>query len=454
MQDSSAAPSTYGGRRVAVIGSGYVGLTVGACLARLGHTVTCTDVCAERIFQLRRGRVPIVEPGLPDLVREGMDSGLLTFTTDSARVAKDADVVFLCLPTPEGGDGRADLRFVREAAHDLGPHLRSGAIVVTKSTVPVGTALLVREALGRDDVAVVSNPEFLAEGRAVADFLNPDRIVIGSSDPDAALAVALLYRDLPGERIITDAASSETIKYAANSFLALKLSYVNALAAACEALGADVREVVRGIGSDSRIGSAFLQPGPGWGGSCFPKDVEAFIRCTADVGVDFALLRAAVEANDATRERMVDKIELAAGGSLVGATVAMWGLTFKADTDDLRRSPALAIAEAVRARGASLRVYDPTVSEEFPDWLVCASPLEACEGADVLVVATEWSIFAEIDLEAVAALMARPAVVDTRQVLDPEWAAASGLFYDGCGVRAPLGYAPDSWIAESRAGAA
>ncbi len=452
MQESAPHP-TGDGRRIAVIGSGYVGLTLGACLARLGHTVTCTDVSTERIASLRRGQLPIVEPGLPDLVREGMDSGLLTFTTDSVRVVADADVIFLCLPTPEGGDGRADLRYVREASAELGPHLRPGAIVVTKSTVPVGTAVMVREALGRDDVAVVSNPEFLAEGRAVEDFLNPDRIVIGSSDPDAALAVAMLYRDLPGERILTDAASSETIKYAANSFLALKLSYVNMLAEACEALGADVREVVRGVGSDRRIGANFLQPGPGWGGSCFPKDVEAFIRSTADVGVDFALLRAAVQANDATLERMIRKIEAAAGGSLEGTTVAMWGLTFKAETDDLRRSPALAIADGLRARGARLRVYDPTVSGTRPDSVVCTSPLEACEGADVLVVATEWSVFAEVDLEAVAALMARPYVVDTRQILDPEWAANSGLHYDGCGVRGPQRYTPDAWIAESRAGA-
>ncbi|MCU0261488.1 MAG: UDP-glucose/GDP-mannose dehydrogenase family protein [Ilumatobacteraceae bacterium] len=433
-----------GASKLAVIGTGYVGLTTGACFAHLGHHVICADVDLAKVERLRAGEIPIVEAGLDDVVADAVAAGRLEFVHGSTAAVADADVVFLCVPTPQGEDGSADLSYIEAAAAEIAPSLRPGAVVVNKSTVPVGSTKVVERVLQRDDVAVVSNPEFLREGTAVADFLHPDRVVIGSSDPAAAERVAALYRGIDAPIIVTDPASAETIKYAANGFLAMKISFVNAVAAMCEAVGADVADVVAGIGADRRIGSAFLQPGPGWGGSCFPKDSRALVRIAEDHGYNFSMMRGVIEVNDEQRARVVDKIRQAVGDrGLAGAVVGVLGLTFKAGTDDLRESPALAVIDALRTSGAVVQAYDPTVPPMVADHRatvlrgidVRASALAALEGADAAVVLTEWPEFASIDLAAVAAVLRGDAVVDARNLLDPAEVRAAGLRYDGIGRR-------------------
>ncbi|MBP7597096.1 MAG: UDP-glucose/GDP-mannose dehydrogenase family protein, partial [Candidatus Microthrix sp.] len=370
---------------------------------------------------------------------EGVDAGRLRFTTDGVAAVVDRQFIFLCVPTPQGADGAADLSYIQEAARTLGPHLASDSVVVNKSTVPVGSARVVAAELRRDDVSVVSNPEFLREGSAVADFLNPDRVVIGSDDRAAAMATAELYSSLNAPIMITDPASAETIKYASNAFLATKLSFINAVAAVCEAVGADVADVVTGMGYDTRIGPEFLRPGPGWGGSCFPKDTQAMVRIAADAGYDFGLLKGVVEVNDQQFDRVVDKIRRGAGGTLEGATVAIWGLTFKARTDDLRDSPAIEVASRLLAAGASVTAYDPTVepgdeSKAVPDGVrVVGDPLQASTDAAVLAVMTEWDQFRWVDLHRVAKVMTGDAVIDGRNLLNPTEVRAAGLSYDGIG---------------------
>ena len=327
---------------IAIIGTGYVGLTTGACLAHLGHQVVCADVDPEKIAKLQNGVIPIVELGLAELVAEGVAAGRLSFVVGSVEAAKSCDIAFLCVPTPQGEDGSADLSYVQRAAEEIAAVLPFEAIVVNKSTVPVGSTKVVERALKRPDVKVVSNPEFLREGSAVQDFLKPDRVVVGSEDQAAAMKVASLYEGLSTRVIITDPASAETIKYAANAFLATKLSFINAVAAICEGVGADINDVVVGMGSDKRIGENFLRPGPGWGGSCFPKDSRALIKIAEDADYSFDLLKGVITVNDQQLDRVADKIRIAAGGNLSGKVVAVWGLTFKAGTDDLRDSPALA----------------------------------------------------------------------------------------------------------------
>ncbi|HEX7097123.1 MAG TPA: UDP-glucose/GDP-mannose dehydrogenase family protein, partial [Acidimicrobiales bacterium] len=331
--------------KLGVVGAGYVGLTTAACFAHLGHDVVCADVDAAKIELLRAGRIPIHESGLEPLVREGLHSGRLRFTLGAANAATGAEFVYLCVPTPQSVDGSADVSYIEDAAREIAPVLARDAVVVNKSTVPVGSAARVEHVLRRPDVHVVSNPEFLREGSAVDDFLNPDRVVIGGDDRAAAARVAALYLDLRAPIIITDAPSAETIKYASNAFLATKLSFVNAIAAVCEAVGADVNDVLLGVGYDRRIGHEFLRPGPGWGGSCFPKDTRAMIRIAEDAGYDFALLRGVITVNEEQFERVVAKVVDASGGSVDGRRIAVLGLTFKAGTDDLRESPALAIAQ-------------------------------------------------------------------------------------------------------------
>ncbi|MGQ0483315.1 MAG: UDP-glucose dehydrogenase family protein, partial [Pseudonocardia sp.] len=344
-------------RRIAVIGTGYVGLTTGACLASLGHQVVCADIDADKIARLRDGEVTILEPGLPELVTEGLAAGRLEFVVGARnaitpselagkRDAAPVEVVYLCVPTPMGAGGAADLKAVEAVAQEIRDLLPRGCVVVNKSTVPVGTAARTKQLLGRRDVAVVSNPEFLREGSAVHDFLNPDRIVVGCDQQDAAERVAALYSRLGAPTLLTDAASAEMVKYAANCFLAMKLSYVNALAELCERLGADVHEVTEGMGYDKRIGQAFLRPGPGWGGSCLPKDTHALMQICDGADFDFPLLAASLETNERQATRMVDKVRAACGGTLAGKRVGLLGLTFKAGTDDLRNSPALTVAAA------------------------------------------------------------------------------------------------------------
>jgi UDPglucose 6-dehydrogenase len=419
--------------RIAVVGTGYVGLTTGACLAKLGHDVVCGDVDEDKVKELNKGQIPIVEAGLEQLVQDGLKFGNLRFVVGAARAVDGAEFIYLCVPTPQGADGSADLSFIQTAAREIAPVLDEGAVVVNKSTVPVGSTKVVEAVLGRPDVSVVSNPEFLREGSAVHDFMNPDRIVVGAEDRAAAARVASLYLGVATPFIVTDPASAETIKYAANAFLATKISFVNAIAAVCEAVGADVADVVLGIGSDKRIGHDFLKPGPGWGGSCFPKDSRALVRIAEDGGYDFDLLRGVISVNDQQRSRIVDKVTRACGGSLDGATIAVWGLTFKARTDDLRDSPALAIVDELHERGAVIRAFDPTVKAELPGIETCLDAYETCEGADVVVVLTEWDDFRWIDPDRVADLVLSRQVVDARNLLERAAWQRAGFIYQGVG---------------------
>jgi UDPglucose 6-dehydrogenase len=422
--------------RIAVIGTGYVGLTTGACFAHLGHDVVCADLIPEKVERLSRGDVPILEAGLDELVREGLAAGRLSFVLGEEPAARNCEFAYLCVPTPQGADGSADLSYIRAAAEAIGPVLPSETIVVNKSTVPVGSTRVVEQALGRDDVRVVSNPEFLREGSAVHDFLNPDRIVIGAEDQAAAGLVAKLFSALNAPVIVTDPASAETIKYASNAFLATKVSFVNAIANVCEVVGADVREVVLGMGYDKRIGFEFLKPGPGWGGSCFPKDSRALVHIAEEAGYDFGLLRGVIDVNRDQFERVTDKVERIVGGSLDGCLVAVWGLTFKARTDDLRDSPSLSVIERLVARGAHVQAYDPAVKALPPGGPaveVCADPYAACNDAAVLVVLTEWDDFRWLDFDKVAAALTAPRIVDARNLLDPAKLRRRGFDYVGVG---------------------
>jgi UDPglucose 6-dehydrogenase len=419
--------------KIVVIGAGYVGLTTGACFAHVGHEVVCADVDREKIAALRGGKVPILEAGLENLLREGVEGGRLSFVVGAAAAVEDCEFAYLCVPTPQGIDGSADLSYIEAAAREIGPRLPSEAIVVNKSTVPVGSTRVVERALGRSDIAVVSNPEFLREGSAIHDFLHPDRIVIGAEDQAAAVRVAALYIGITAPVIVTDPASAETIKYAANAFLATKISFINAVAAVCEAVGADIKDVALGMGYDSRIGHEFLKPGPGWGGSCFPKDSRAMVRIAQDAGYQFGLLEGVVAVNEEQFERVAQKIVSAAGGSVEGKRIGAWGLTFKARTDDLRESPALEILRRLVERGAVVRGFDPSNPGPIEGIEVVDDPYAAIEGAEVLAVLTEWDEFRWLDIDKVADLMAARKVVDARNLLDRAALARRGFEYQGIG---------------------
>jgi UDPglucose 6-dehydrogenase len=431
-----------------VIGAGYVGLTTAACLAHLGHEVVCGEVDPDKVARLERGVLPIVESGLQPLVDEGLASGRLRFVVGAATAAAEAEFVFLCVPTPQREDGAADLSFVEAVAREIAPALQPGAVVVNKSTMPVGSTRLVARELsrggGRSDVGVASNPEFLREGEAVTDFLRPSRVVIGAEDSSVAVRVSEIYQSLGAPLVLTDPASAEMIKYASNAFLATKISFINAVANLCEAVGADVHEVALGMGYDPRIGSEFLQPGPGYGGSCFPKDTAALLHTADEAGYDFALLRGVIEVNEEQRERVVAKIRRAVGGSLLGTTVAIWGLTFKAGTDDVRDTPALAVIDQVVASGAIVRAYDPMIKDvaalhDLPAEVrsqvaVLDDPYEAAKSAGVLVVLTPWDEFRWLEFGQVFEAMERPhGVVDARNVLDPAEMRRLGFTYAGIG---------------------
>ncbi|HEX3620730.1 MAG TPA: UDP-glucose/GDP-mannose dehydrogenase family protein [Acidimicrobiales bacterium] len=425
---------------IAVIGAGYVGLTTAACFADLGHLVTCADVVPEKVAALSRGEIPILEAGMPELVRAGLDGGRLRFVLGAGTAVPDAEFVYLCVPTPQSDDGSADLSYIRAAAAEIGPLLMPECVVVNKSTVPVGSTRVVEEVLARDDVTVVSNPEFMREGSAVHDFLHPDRIVIGSHDQAAAARVGALFSALRAPVIVTDPASAETIKYASNAFLAAKVTFANAVANVCEAVGADVRDVLLGMGYDKRIGFEFLKPGPGYGGSCFPKDISALIRIAEDAGYDFGLLRGVHEVNAEQFERVVAKVERMVGGPVDGQVVAAWGLTFKARTDDLRQSPALEVLHLLADRGAEVRAYDPAIppaqgetDRRLDRIAVSGDPYGVCEGAAVLVVLTEWDEFRRLDFAKVAAALSEPRVVDARNLLDPAALRRKGFSYEGVG---------------------
>jgi UDPglucose 6-dehydrogenase len=421
---------------IAVIGTGYVGLSTGACFSHLGHHVTCLDVDVAKVAALSLGQIPIVEQGLEDLVNAGLANGTLRFTTSIADSVPAADVVVLCLPTPQGDDGSADLSYVEQVARDIASTLKTGAVVVNKSTVPVGTAAQVAEIIGRKDVSIVSNPEFLRQGTAVHDFLHPSRVVIGGDEVAAIEIVAELYRGVDAPILKMKTASAEALKYAANAFLATKLTFINAMADICEAVGADIFDVASGIGLDPRIGKDMLSAGPGWGGSCFPKDTRALVSIAAEGGYDFALLRGVIETNDQHYARIADKVIAECGGSVRGLTVAAWGLTFKANTDDLRDSPAIKILLMLRDAGATIRAYDPTAKsgyEAYPWIAVMPSALDACVGADALVLLTEWSEFAAIEPREVAARMTSSRVVDSRNVLDKAAWLEAGFVHRGVG---------------------
>jgi UDPglucose 6-dehydrogenase len=433
-------------RRIAVLGTGYVGLTTGACLASLGHQVICADVDDEKVNRLRRGEVDIMEPGLPELVTEGLAAGRLSFVVGAANAVSDADgdaeVVFLCVPTPMGVGGVADLGIVESVVNEIRLLLGTGSVIVNKSTVPVGTAARTGELIGRHDVGVVSNPEFLREGSAVGDFLNPDRIVVGSDTQDAAERVAALYSRLGAPTVLTDAASAELVKYAANCFLAMKLSYVNAMAELCDRLGANISDITEGMGYDRRIGQSFLTPGPGWGGSCLPKDTHAMLQIADAADFEFRLLRAAIDTNERQRQRIVDKIRIAVtgnrGGSLSRARIGLLGLTFKANTDDLRDSPALAVAALLRQAGADLVAYDPAVpsdqlSPELGAVSVVDDPMLVAKEVDAIVVLTEWPQFRTLDWPALAEVARQPVVVDTRNLLDADVLRRAGFTWTGLG---------------------
>ena len=422
--------------KLVVMGAGYVGLSSAACFSHLGHDVWCVDINAARINAILAGEMPIIEDGLPALVDAGIRNGSLRFTTDLAEAADSAEVVFLCVPTPQGADGSADLSFVQAAARSLAELLQPGAVVVNKSTVPVGSTKIVEQELQRPDVFVVSNPEFLREGTAIYDFLHPDRIVVGADDREIGERVCALYAGIEAPMLITDPASAETIKYAANAFLATKISYINAVAAICEGVGADIHDVVLGLGFDKRIGDAFLKPGPGWGGSCLPKDTSALIKIGEQVGYDFDLLRGVIVVNEQQYERVVQKIVNAAGGTLRGKTIGVWGLTFKANTGDLRDSPALRIVGKLNEAGAIIRAFDPAVDvlrSNLDGIELFSTPLDAVEGAEVLVVLTEWEVFKEVSPNDVKSLMKSRNVVDARNVLEKDAWQQAGFGYQGIG---------------------
>ena len=423
---------------VAVIGAGYVGLPTAATLAHFGHRVVLAEREPAKLSALRAGRMPIVEAGLDELVAGVVAAGNLSFTESAVDAVAGAEFVFLCVPTPQSADGSADLSYVEAAAKEIGDSLQSGAIVVNKSTVPVGSADMVERVIGRSDIGVVSNPEFLREGTAVVDSLNPDRIVVGANDARAAAKVGELFSSTRAPLIVTDATTSETIKYASNAFLATKLSFVNALAGLCEEVGADARDVLLGLGYDKRIGFEFLRPGPGWGGSCLPKDTRALLHIAGEAGYDFSLLAGAIASNDEQLSRVVGKVEAACGGSADGATIAVWGLTFKAGTDDRRDSPSLQIAHRLADLGGTVQAFDPTVDAgsealDLHDLQLRADPYEAVAGAQVLVVLTEWDEFRWLDFSRVQATMAVPTIVDARNLLDPAAVRRMGFQYSGIG---------------------
>jgi len=427
--------------KIAVVGAGYVGLSTAACLASLGHDVACADVDADKVRGLAKGEVPILEEGLPALVASSLTAKRLSFVVGAATAVADAEFAFLCVPTPEGDDGSADLTIVDDVAREIAPVLRPGAVVVNKSTMPIGStarvARILSEAGAPPDVGVASNPEFLREGTAVRDFLHPTRVVIGADDVTVGVRVSELYKGVQAPILVTDPASAEMIKYASNAFLATKISFVNAIANLCEAVNADIREVALGMGYDPRIGFEFLHAGPGWGGSCFPKDTAALLSIATGSGYDFSLLRGAIQVNEEQHQRIVEKIRAGCGGSLAGARIAVWGLTFKANTDDLRDSPAVTIARGLAAEGAIVRAFDPAAGDRatvaVPEVEVVNDAYEACEGADALAVLTEWEEFRWLDFARVGDVMSHKTVIDGRNVLDPAGMRRLGFTYRGVG---------------------
>jgi UDPglucose 6-dehydrogenase len=430
--------------QICVVGTGYVGLVTGACLADFGMEVTCVDKVAQKIEMLQRGEMPIYEPGLEALVQRNVEAGRLQFTTDLPSAVERALAVFIAVGTPPRADGSADLSYVVQVAEAIAEHTKGYKVVVTKSTVPVGTGdeveRIVAETRPNCDCAVVSNPEFLREGAAIQDFKHPDRIVVGMEDDRTRTVMQELYRPLylnAAPIMMTGRRTAELIKYAANAFLATKITFINEIADLCEAVGGEVQDVARGIGLDGRIGSKFLHAGPGYGGSCFPKDTLALLKTAEDANAPLRIVESTVKVNEARKRAMGRKVIQALGGDARGRTVALLGLTFKPNTDDMRDAPSLSIVQALLDAGASVRGYDPEGIEQarsmMPDVEYCDSPYAAAEGADAAVLVTEWDVLRALDLRRLAEAMAQPVFVDLRNVYPPEEVQEAGLRWHGVG---------------------
>jgi UDPglucose 6-dehydrogenase len=428
-----------------MVGTGYVGLVSGACFADFGHQVICVDKDLGKIDRLHQGIMPIFEPGLEDLVSSNVKAGRLSFTTDLREAVKEADTVFIAVGTPSRrGDGHADLSYVEQAAREIAEHMQGYTVVVNKSTVPVGTGDLVQSIMAevnpKGDFSVVSNPEFLREGAAIGDFKRPDRVVVGTEDERARQVMRELYRPLflnETPILFTDRRTSELIKYAANAFLAVKIAYINEMADLCEQVGANVQEVARGIGLDNRIGKKFLNAGPGYGGSCFPKDTLALMRTAQEAHAPVTIVEATVASNTNRKKRMAGKIIEACGGDVQDKTIGILGLTFKPNTDDMRDSPSLDIVPALLAAGAKIRAYDPEGMEEAKKELVgiemMGGPYEVANNADAIVILTEWDQFRALDFERIATQMKKPVMVDLRNIYNPDELRQDGFTYVSIG---------------------
>jgi len=430
---------------IAVVGSGYVGLVTGACLADFGISVTCVDNDARKIAMLQRGEIPIYEPGLDALVAKNMKADRLFFTSELREAVAKALAVFIAVGTPPREDGSADLAYVVQVTEAIADSMNGYKVIVTKSTVPIGTGQLIERIMternARYPFSVVSNPEFLREGSAIEDFMRPDRVVIGARDEQAVAIMKDIYAPLyqiETPFVITSVEASELIKYASNAFLATKITFINEVAALCELLGADVLHVARGMGLDKRIGLSFLHPGPGYGGSCFPKDTKALTEIARNAGRPFEIVETVVEVNERIKQRMADKVRAACGGSVAGATIAVLGLSFKPETDDMREAPSIPILATLAAEGAALRAFDPAAMANSRELLpagveYCAESYDAASGADCLVILTEWNQFRSLDLIRLKAAMRRPLVVDLRNVYEPEKMREAGFEYHSLG---------------------
>jgi UDPglucose 6-dehydrogenase len=429
---------------IAVIGTGYVGLVTGAGLADFGNDVICADVDARKIEALQGGIIPIYEPGLENLVSKNVAEGRLRFTTDLGDAIRSARAIFIAVGTPPKPDGSADLRHVEAVARSIAEHMNGPKLVITKSTVPIGTGRMIEGILAEHGnghkASIVSNPEFLREGSAIEDFMKPDRVVIGASDAEAAELMKEIYAPLHSLEIpfvVTNVESSELIKYAANGFLATKITFINEIAVICEKVGADVHDVAIGMGLDSRIGSKFLQAGPGFGGSCFPKDTAAMADISRRNGYDFQIMESVLRVNEAVKARMIDKIVAALGGDVAGKTIAMLGLAFKPETDDMRDSPTIPIIKGLQERGASIRAYDPQGMDNarsiFENVTYCDDAYTTAKGADALVLATEWNEFRALNFERIRKALREPVLIDLRNVYDPHRMATLGFTYTSVG---------------------
>jgi len=431
--------------RVTMIGTGYVGLVSGACFADFGHTVTCVDKDAGKIARLQKGEIPIFEPGLDELVKDNVEQGRLFFTTDPSAAIRDADAVFIAVGTPSRrGDGHADLSYVYAAAEEIAGLINGYTVIVNKSTVPVGTGdeveAIIKKTNPGADFAVVSNPEFLREGAAIGDFKRPDRVVVGTNDERAREVMRQLYRPLSLNEtpmVFTERRTSELIKYAGNGFLAMKITFINEIADLCEAVGANVQEVAKGIGLDNRIGRKFLNAGPGYGGSCFPKDTLALMKTARDNNAPIELIEATVRVNSARKQKMAQKIIEAVGGNVAGKTIAVLGLTFKPNTDDMRDAPALEIVPTLQAEGAKVRAFDPEGMNEakhmLKDVQFATGPYDCVQNADAVVIITEWDQFRALDLDRIKDALKTPTVIDLRNIYRPDEMRAKGFKYVSVG---------------------